>query len=837
MADIEVTQVACNTSNGTQDITISGFGTPKAAMFILSLASTNGSENAPGVLAIGFTDGTKDRCISVHSEDNKASSNTARRSENACVSFDETWADDNRAIFDSWITDGVRIDWTKAPGTAWKLTVVLFGGDIQNAKVDDMQLSNSKDVAHNITTVGFEPDFVISGSIDQSSQETLASNAHLRLGLSANLATDQNRGLTWFDDDNEPAGEPHIYVSDTLCGVQPSWSWGAWAIDNYDSSGFDITPKTADGGSQYIFYLAIQGASGCTAETFAENTPTSTGDDAHTPLSAQPEFLMTLWSYADAYGSLMDSGAECETVGISVADETNEYYYGYSCDEGADPTDCNSICDDNVNAINPTRSNFVGTHKSFDASGWTWNFTSVDTTEAHKVVGLAYKGADSSQEISPTGLASGITFGTTDVSTGAVDISPSGLASGITHGATAVSSTVDVAPSGLASGIAHGTTVIGVGAVDITPTGLASGITHGSTIIGVGAVDIAPTGLVSGIAHGSTVVSSVYDITPSGLASGITHGTTVIGVGAVDISPSGVASSLIFGTTVIGVGAVDISPTGLASSVSHGSTVVSSTYGLAVSGIASSIAHGSTVVSTTYEITPSGLASGIAHGTTVVSSAAALSVTYAYGEHPYCAPIEQGQTITPTGIASSIAFGTATVEVSLNISPSGLASSITHGTTVIGVGAVDISVTGIASNITHGTTVIGVGAVGITPSGIASSVTHGTTVVSATYSITPSGLTSNLAHGTTVVSVGAVDIAPTGIASSITIGSHWVSAGLQTITPTGIASSIAFGTTTIALRGVLARRNVIIERVNKIDLIRYRDTLLERSRNGELIYD
>ena len=127
MADFVVKQVACETTDTTQDITDSGFGTPKAAFFIVVGADVNGTEDDHCCMGVGACDGTRQWSVSGWSKDNQTTTDTGMRSRgDKCVSFDEGGgATYCHAAFDQWVTDGVRIDWTNAPGTAYKLIIKI----------------------------------------------------------------------------------------------------------------------------------------------------------------------------------------------------------------------------------------------------------------------------------------------------------------------------------------------------------------------------------------------------------------------------------------------------------------------------------------------------------------------------------------------------------------------------------------------------------------------------------------------------------------------------------------------------------------------------------------
>lgn len=128
------------------------------------------------------------------------------------------------------------------------------------------------------------------------------------------------------------------------------------------------------------------------------------------------------------------------------------------------------------------------------------------------------------------------------------------------------------------------------------------------------------------------------------------------------------------------------------------------------------------------------------------------------------------QEVDPSGIASSEAWGTA--QVNLQVQATGIASGEAWGTAKV--------------NLTVGGT------------GIASSEAWGTATVSGgTVTVSPTGITSNEAWGTAQINL---KVSPTGIASGEAWGTATVSVAIITITGTGIPSAEAFGTAQVNLQ-------------------------------------
>ena len=79
MGDITTTRVLLNNTTGTQDITVSGFGTPSAAIVILQQVTANDTITTDAKISIGATDGATDVVNYIQSRDLSSTSSTNRR--------------------------------------------------------------------------------------------------------------------------------------------------------------------------------------------------------------------------------------------------------------------------------------------------------------------------------------------------------------------------------------------------------------------------------------------------------------------------------------------------------------------------------------------------------------------------------------------------------------------------------------------------------------------------------------------------------------------------------------------------------------------------------------
>lgn len=152
-------------------------------------------------------------------------------------------------------------------------------------------------------------------------------------------------------------------------------------------------------------------------------------------------------------------------------------------------------------------------------------------------IGALRNQATSTQDIGPTGLASGFAAGSPDL-VYTQDIAPGGLASGFAAGDPTVQNNT-ITPTGKPSDFATG--IPAVGSNTITPTGKASDFAAGVPFLNE-IQTIAPTGKASDFAAGVPLVELVQTIDTTGKASDFAAGTPNVQGSAQGIVARGLAS-------------------------------------------------------------------------------------------------------------------------------------------------------------------------------------------------------------------------------------------------------------------------------------------------------
>lgn len=389
---IGIAQVAAATAGGDQTITTStSIGTPSAAFFVVSRATVNGTKAVDAALSIGATDGTRQRCITAHSRNGLGTTDTADRGATDEVIQITNTGDHNieaEANFKNWTTDGCVITWGNTPASGYLIFVVFFAG-VDSAYVNEFDSAEELDGEVDVTDPGFEPDqlflFTTSGVINDIG----SNSARLTMGVC------DNDGATPYPQACMNLSDPDNHSTSSLGGItrnnrvsQNLWRssiFGDIEIDSFDASGFSSFTRIAPGIQQGVCYLALKYSSDGSVGHWAGSidSPVSTGNWAVTAPGFTPQFMLLGMNMCNTDDTIEnDNDAGVFALGVATADD--ECVAGYYSEDGVATSDTDSLADNQiVNVMSPgtdTTTTFDGTWTSFDANGWTVNFTTVNGT-------------------------------------------------------------------------------------------------------------------------------------------------------------------------------------------------------------------------------------------------------------------------------------------------------------------------------------------------------------------------------------------------------------------------------------------------------------------------
>lgn len=379
-------RVLLNNTTGTQDITIPGFGTPKAAIFYYNIDVADNTVKGTIRKSVGYTDGTRQAVSAIASDDGQSTTATKRMQRDDAVICEITGAGTLTAQvnFDQWIVDGVRVNITTASALQRLCTIVLINGDdVAGAHVESTgQLSTG---INNINTVGFEPSLVFIDSVGLPDVNTFNDHSVLSSGIALNDGTDKNMSVMGFNQNAALTSNTGQYTSVTHVVGQYFNASIAWSgvINNYDSQGFDINITGATGGDRVVF-LALKFTNNPLIELTQEDSPTSTGTKSFGSTASTPSFSMLM----TGNNSLTATGQSNLGGGIFVADSSNQYGMSISSESGVTTTVEDEINKSGglVQLLNGAKQ-FDSTFTGFTATGADFNFTTVDGT-ARKWISL-----------------------------------------------------------------------------------------------------------------------------------------------------------------------------------------------------------------------------------------------------------------------------------------------------------------------------------------------------------------------------------------------------------------------------------------------------------------
>lgn len=392
-----VTRAACNTSAGNQDITIAGFGTPKAALFICSVATSNGSAASDFNLSIGAATGAANEwCLSVNNEDGQPDTDTAATTDSdKCIRLNTAGGPtvDGEAEFTAFITDGVRINWTNAPSAAWLLTVVLFGGTDLAAHANNVALGNSLDNAVDVTAPGFEPTLVIAVCQGGLGMDANATSLQHSMGVVHNGAGISQRSVGFRHSNGASEGSPDGRCTETYGILQVTTSatldWGG-EFGTFDGSGFTVTTRIAGANSTSLMYLALRLGGSESGWVGTVDTPTSPGDDSETGPGFEPQLVLQIGSHMEAIDTAYNSSPLAGALGLGAFSTNNEYMTAVADEDAASTTDTQSLSADTAIELpqDDGTAGLTAAFASMNNDGWTLNYSAVEGN-AKKFFGLA----------------------------------------------------------------------------------------------------------------------------------------------------------------------------------------------------------------------------------------------------------------------------------------------------------------------------------------------------------------------------------------------------------------------------------------------------------------
>jgi hypothetical protein len=382
MADFAVVQQAASTSLGTQDFTSTGFGTPKGALFFLTYGTVGGTAVTEAMLSVGATDGTRSKANAGRADTGTTTTTSHESTTKPVITLLATsGAIDGAAEFSSWITDGVRINWTDAPPSAYLVTCVLLGGNgVSNVYVDSFNTGAVIGSGDDITEPGFTPDIVFIGTngANFSFNDSANSNFDCCYGICVNDGSATQRGLSWRAGQTfNPSQSVSVLTTNRIARSASAGAGGTEIqCQDFDANGFSLIVRSSAVGWEG-WYMAIK-LSGISAKLLTSDSPTGTGSHSITGAGFTPQFGLMLHSAVTAVDTIT-TDVNAEVLGISAFTSSAQGCSAVWAEDNVNPHDNESVTDAKPVFLRRGAADFqVATLTSFDSDGCTFNYTTAN---------------------------------------------------------------------------------------------------------------------------------------------------------------------------------------------------------------------------------------------------------------------------------------------------------------------------------------------------------------------------------------------------------------------------------------------------------------------------
>ncbi len=391
---VAVARVAANTSTGNQDITTSDLGglTPKAVRLIATRCVTSGTAVDGAGVYVGASDGTNEWTQGYEDQHGQATMDNEMEQDTTAdriLTIYDGAADDvveATANFVSFITNGVRINWTDAPASAFLITAEFFAGSDLSVHVGTVSLANTSNALIAITSVGFEADVVLT----QLLEGTSVNSGSVCMGVVQNdrAGTVTQRCIAHGQRNGFASSVVNAVMRNDSCIARVIESSGNldWtgAAQSFDSSGWDIQlGNSRSPSNHHMGWIALRFGSSpvVSSKVYTYSTPTGTGSNTDAGAGFQPQFVLYL-ATRTAVANTSETDSDGGVFGVVMTDENGDVYtQSIESEDGAADSNTQSLSNNSLNL--PTHTGAAAqaaSFTSFGGTGVTWNWTAVDAT-------------------------------------------------------------------------------------------------------------------------------------------------------------------------------------------------------------------------------------------------------------------------------------------------------------------------------------------------------------------------------------------------------------------------------------------------------------------------
>lgn len=316
-------ELAPDSGTTTQDITISGFGTPDAVMlFTVGDVATSGHYRGN----IGFWDGTTQFVVFSGLKE----ANSSIQGGGGIISdtiyyskYDSTVR--TSAYISETITDGIRLTFSKEPGVDHEayVTFIFFKG--VNAKAGYISGASSTDGTGDVTGLGFTPRLIF-GTTHRLGYDGTTSIGSLPFGVAFDNGSSIEQLQAIHTARTSSPIETGGFVGSSLgtaavvtqSGVNP----GYFDVTDMYNDGFEVTSRIAALDTYRFYYMAFD-MPGVDIKLAEASAPTSAGNWDPVTTSFTPQFLF-MYSHGSASSDSWVNSANDEGLTLYASDGTTQ---------------------------------------------------------------------------------------------------------------------------------------------------------------------------------------------------------------------------------------------------------------------------------------------------------------------------------------------------------------------------------------------------------------------------------------------------------------------------------------------------------------------------------
>ncbi len=358
-------------STGTQDYTISGFGTPVAYIVVIGDATADGTIESDLILSYGFSDGTRHWMTCCNDEDAQATSdsNSSDYDNGVCrVTTPGTNTVTDRATHSAFITDGVRLNWSNVAGDNKRGYIILI--DAPNAHVATIDADGAAESTY-VQTPGFQANLFIGNASPRNSVNGSSNSCNPNFGVAVDDSGLSYRCWSGSSTNGQSTSATGGHLkTDRLCGKVGStgnWQRG-YIIENITATQYTVRVK--DGAGDYMAVLAIDTGS-TRVQIGTGSCPSSIGVQTFNTDWKPAAVLLGITNYDG-----VDADKDHLMVGVGFADGTDEHSVSGSAQDNVGTTVCKSLSQSDLYAAlqNTGGKACIGHLEAFNKSGSSGNF-------------------------------------------------------------------------------------------------------------------------------------------------------------------------------------------------------------------------------------------------------------------------------------------------------------------------------------------------------------------------------------------------------------------------------------------------------------------------------